>query len=87
MLSKFVILCSLIYITYSLPIKNPLIGGCDGTLFGCCKNTTEPCSDISCHQCPNTTLDSSDLIGGCDGTLFGCCKNTTEPCSDISCKC
>ena len=53
-----------------LNIDNPqcLIGGCQGTEFGCCCDKITPAIDASGSNC----------IGGCCGTQFGCCPYSTE---------
>ena len=45
-----------------------LIGGCQGTEFGCCCDKITPAIDASQSNC----------IGGCCGTEFGCCPYSTE---------
>ena len=45
-----------------------MIGGCQGTEFGCCCDKITPAIDASQSNC----------IGGCCGTEFGCCPYSTE---------
>jgi len=60
-----------------------LIGGCAGTIYGCCPDGINPKTDPSGNNC-------MPLIGGCAGTIYGCCPNSKEPKTDPSgnnCKC
>ena len=66
-------------------IESDLIGGCTGTRFGCCHNTSTACLDSHCTNCNLTNTIDSDLIGGCTGTLFGCCHNSSTTCVDSYC--
>lgn len=52
------------YDVYILNVVIPecLIGGCQGTEFGCCCDNITPAIDASGNNC----------IGGCCGTQFGC---------------
>lgn len=45
---------------------NP-IGGCSGTKFGCCPNSTTPKY--------NTQGTNCNIKGGCEGTMYGCCPD------------
>lgn len=45
-----------------------MIGGCQGTEFGCCCDNITAANDASGSNC----------IGGCCGTPFGCCPYSTE---------
>ena len=47
-----------------------LIGGCEGTQFGCCSDGITAGDNPDMSNCPNI-----GLIGGCEGTQFGCCKD------------
>ena len=51
------------------------IGGCAGTQYGCCPNTTTPKFNQQGTNCPNYPQP----IGGCAGTQYGCCPNKTTP--------
>ena len=85
MFLKLSILFVSIFTTSSLPLRETVIGGCIGTQFGCCKNSSSPCLYKNCSSCPNMTTVPSDLIGGCIGTQFGCCKNSSSPCLYKNC--
>lgn len=51
-----------------------IIGGCDGTQFGCCPDNITPKQDQTGTNCRP--------IGGCNGTEFGCCPDNTTPKKD-----
>ena len=52
----------------NVDIPECLIGGCQGTEFGCCCDKITTAVDTSGSNC----------IGGCCGTQFGCCPYSTE---------
>ena len=49
----------------------PIIGGCKGTLYGCCHNSSIAKFDINGTNCNKTNIG----LGGCAGTEFGCCHD------------
>ena len=49
-----------------------IVGGCAGTQYGCCPNTTTPKFNQQGTNCPNYP---KPLIGGCAGTQYGCCPD------------
>ena len=57
----------------NVDIPECLIGGCQGTEFGCCCDKITPAIDASGSNC----------IGGCCGTQFGCCPYSTEAKIDL----
>ena len=63
MFLKLSILSVCIYTTSSFPLRETVIGGCVGTRFGCCNNSTSACMDVNCSSCPNiTTLGSNKFV-------------------------
>lgn len=61
-----------IIITPVIPPKP--IGGCAGTMYGCCPNLMTPKFDAQGTNCLG-----SKPIGGCAGTMYGCCPNQVTP--------
>lgn len=58
------------------------IGGCAGTLFGCCEDGETAKRNLYGSNCANYHPHSrhhsrhhNNLIGGCAGTRFGCCPD------------
>ena len=68
-------------------ISNNLIGGCIGTMYGCCKDNVTVCATTDCSNCANMTIknNSISLIGGCIGTMYGCCKDKVTVCATTDC--
>ena len=74
-----------------------LVGGCKGTMYGCCNDLITPCSFSDCSNCyiysdsdsdsdtVNKTQKNYQYIGGCSGTLYGCCEDMITPCSFSNC--
>jgi hypothetical protein len=58
-----------IIIPTPIPTPIPIIGGCRGTRYGCCPDSTTP-ANSKFSNCP-----SIPIIGGCSGTEFGCCPD------------
>ena len=50
------------------------IGGCAGTRYGCCPNSTTPKYNPQGTNC--------SIKGGCEGTIYGCCSDYTTPKKD-----
>lgn len=65
--------------------RHDIVGGCDGTRWGCCPDGVTPKYDyrgsncVSHHRHPS----SDDNIGGCAGTRWGCCPDGRTPKSNI----
>lgn len=70
---------------FPVEIPSPILGGCESTQFGCCKDGVTACHNSTCLNCPIPTHTKYLRLGGCLGTEFGCCKNTTDPCVDVYC--
>ena len=47
------------------------IGGCAGTRYGCCPNSTTPKYNPQGTNC--------SIKGGCEGTIYGCCSDYVTP--------
>ena len=60
-----------------------ILGGCEGTEFGCCPGTIYPCTESNCTYCMSD--GHVNIIGGCDGAEFGCCPGTIDPCTESNC--
>jgi hypothetical protein len=64
------------------------IGGCAGTLFGCCEDGETAKRNLYGSNCanyhPHSRHHSRHHNGGCAGTRYGCCDNgtSTQPCPD-----
>ena len=78
-----------IMLATSAPIKQFVnkLGGCEGTQFGCCKDTNIPCSSSECMNCFIIPIGTTktEIIGGCIGTKFGCCKDNVTQCVNMHC--
>jgi len=73
---------------FPVEIPLPVIGGCESTQFGCCKDGVTACHNSRQQVCLNCHVpyDVKNLtLGGCISTEFGCCKNTTDACLDVYC--
>ena len=82
-LKAFAVVLSLISLTASRPAGlRPLIGGCESTQYGCCRDNVTACSNITCFNCPP---NNQRLVGGCIGTQFGCCPDQFTPCVNTTC--
>ena len=80
---KLVLLSTMSIAVSARPVKDcngPVkVGGCTGTQFGCCANSTVPKADTNGTNCNELVK-----VGGCTGTQFGCCTNSTAPKSDTN---
>ena len=52
----------------------PIVGGCAGTMFGCCANSNIAKIDSNGSNCDTSTSNSSY---GCQHTVFGCCPDSS----------
>ena len=76
-MNTFITIISIFFtMATSVPLNRTLIGGCVGTEYGCCPNTTITKLDNYSSNCNTTNMV---ILGGCEGTEYGCCPNTTIP--------
>jgi hypothetical protein len=61
-----------------MPSPNP-VGGCAGTIYGCCLDLITPKMDTLGTNCPGYKP-----VGGCAGTIYGCCPDQITPKMDTS---
>jgi hypothetical protein len=87
------IISSVIYTSNSLPLyagytlvpenrlydNQTLLGGCPGTVYGCCHDNVTACASKECTNCNQT------LLGGCPGTVYGCCHDNVTACASKEC--
>ena len=52
----------------------PVIGGCEGTRYGCCEGSSIAKADPEGSNCSPI---KKHLIGGCAGTRYGCCEGSS----------
>ena len=68
----------------SVPVKTlpVMVGGCQGTQFGCCPDGVTSKSDQNGSNCTTSPPSAQLPVGGCQGTQFGCCPDGVTSKSD-----
>ncbi len=68
----------------SVPVKTlpVMVGGCQGTQFGCCPDGVTSKSDQNGSNCTTSPPPAQLPVGGCQGTQFGCCPDGVTSKSD-----
>ena len=87
LISSIILLIILILIIILITQTNkPLprqivVGGCSGTLWGCCPDEVTPKYDPQGTNCrrphPNSQTTYKHIIGGCESTRYGCCPGSS----------